>query len=156
MTLKVIGVGFGRTGTLSLKLALDELGAGPCYHMVETIEHPEHDAMWLSLARGESSDWRPILDGYASTVDWPGLMIWKELAAADPEAKIILTVRDSDAWYASASATIFARMREFEAILAAGNAEVIDPIRKRHMEIRSRRDDGKLIVVANTPKALPS
>jgi hypothetical protein len=135
MTLKVIGVGFGRTGTLSLKLALDELGAGPCYHMVETIEHPEHDATWLSLARGESPDWRPILDGYASTVDWPGLMIWKELAAADPEAKIILTVRDSDAWYASASATIFARMREFEAMLAAGNAEVIDPIRKRHMEM---------------------
>ena len=51
MILKVIGVGFGRT-TLSLKLALDELGLGPCYHMVETIAYPEHDAMWLALARG--------------------------------------------------------------------------------------------------------
>ena len=56
MTLKVIGAGFGRTGTLSLKLALEQLRLGPCYHMVETIAHPEHDAMWLALARGETND----------------------------------------------------------------------------------------------------
>ena len=135
MTLKVIGVGFGRTGTLSLKLALEELGAGPCYHMIETIAHPEHDGMWLLLARGEAPDWRSMLDGYAATVDWPGVAIWKELAAAYPDAKIILSVRDPDTWYASASATIFARMREFEAMLAAGNTEAIDPARKRHMDM---------------------
>ncbi|HEU0016982.1 MAG TPA: sulfotransferase, partial [Methyloceanibacter sp.] len=70
MTLKVIGAGFGRTCTLSLKSALDELGLGPCYHMVETQAHPEHNAMWLGLARGDASDWRPMLKGYASTVDW--------------------------------------------------------------------------------------
>ena len=61
MTLKVIGVGFGRTGTMSLKLALEELGFGPCYHMAETIAHPEHDAMWLALAKDKTRDWRPIL-----------------------------------------------------------------------------------------------
>src|SRR6476661_8539442 len=126
MTLKVIGVGFGRTGTLSLKLALDELGLGPCYHMVETIAHPAHDAMWLALARGETHDWRQILAGYASTVDWPGLMIWKELAAANPDAKIIFTLRDPQTWYESAAATIFARMIEFEALRA--DLTPVDPI----------------------------
>jgi hypothetical protein len=136
MDLKVIGAGFGRTGTLSLKLALEELGLGPCYHMVETIAHLEHDAMWLALAKGEANDWRPILEGYASTVDWPAVMIWKELAAAYPEAKIVLTVRDPESWYRSAAATIFARMREAsdaEILRARGVADAIDPIRRRHM-----------------------
>jgi Sulfotransferase domain len=133
VTLKAIGAGFGRTGTLSLKLALEELGLGPCYHMVETIAHPEHDAMWLALARGETSDWRPILQGYASTVDWPAAYFWKELAVANPDAKIILTVRDPDAWYESASATIFARMLEFESLRA--DPDAVDPVRRAHMEM---------------------
>ena len=133
MTLKVIGVGFGRTGTLSLKLALDELGLGPCYHMVETIAYPEHDAMWLALARGETHDWRPILAGYTSTVDWPGLMIWRELAAGSSDAKIILTMRDPEEWYASAAATIFARMLEFESLRA--DPDAVDPVRRGHMEM---------------------
>jgi hypothetical protein len=136
MDLEVIGAGFGRTGTLSLKLALEELGLGPCYHMVETIAHPEHDALWLALAKGETTDWRPILEGYASTVDWPGVMIWKELAAAYPDAKIVLTVRNPQSWYASAAATIFARMqeaRDAEILRARGVADAIDPIRRRHM-----------------------
>ncbi len=138
MSLKVIGAGFGRTGTLSLKLALEQLGFGPCYHMVETVAHPEHDGMWLALARGDISDWRPILEGYASTVDWPGVMIWKELAAANPEAKIILTLRDPEDWYESAAATIFARMleaREAEVLRARGVADSVDPIRRCHMQM---------------------
>ena len=133
MTLKVIGAGFGRTGTLSLKLALEELGLGPCYHMIEVNAHPEHDALWLALAKGESSDWRPMLQGFASTVDWPTTYIWKELAAANPQAKIILTLRDAEAWYASAAATIFARMLEFESMRASPDA--VDPARRRHMEM---------------------
>jgi len=133
MSLKVIGAGFGRTGTLSLKLALEELGLGPCYHMIEVNAHPEHDALWLALAKGESSDWRPMLHGVASTGDWPTTYIWKELAAANPEAKIILTVRDPDAWYLSAAATIFARMLEFETLRAIRDA--VDPGRCRHMEM---------------------
>jgi hypothetical protein len=134
MTLKVIGAGFGRTGTLSLKSALDELGLGPCYHMVEVNARPEHDAMWLALARGEASDWRPMLKGYASTVDWPTTYFWKELAAANPDARIILTVRDPEAWYRSAAATIFARMLEFEA-LRSDPAAAVDEARRRHMEM---------------------
>ncbi len=138
MSLKVIGAGFGRTGTLSLKLALEELGLGPCYHMVEVNAHPEHDALWLALARGEASDWRPMLQGYASTVDWPTTYIWKELAAANPDAKIILTLRDPQAWYASAAATIFARMIEFETLRAEAlrsNPAAVDEARRRHMEM---------------------
>ena len=134
MTLKVIGAGFGRTGTLSLKSALDELGLGPCYHMVETRAHPEHDTMWLALANGDASDWRPMLEGYASTVDWPTTYFWKQLAAENPDAKIILTLRDPDAWYRSAAATIFARMLEFEA-LRSDPAAVVDEARRRHMEM---------------------
>ena len=133
MSLKVIGAGFGRTGTLSLKSALEELGLGPCYHMVETRVHPEHDAMWLALARGQASDWRPMLAGYASTVDWPTTYFWKTLAAANHDAKIILTLRDPEAWYASAAATIFARMLEFEALRSDPSA--VDPARRQHMEM---------------------
>ena len=133
MTLKVIGAGFGRTGTLSLKSALDELGLGPCYHMVETRAHPEHDTMWLALAKGEASDWRPMLKGYASTVDWPSTYFWKQLTAANPHAKIILTLRDPEVWYRSAAATIFARMLEFEALRA--DPDAVDEARRRHMEM---------------------
>ena len=133
MTLKVIGAGFGRTGTLSLKSALDELGLGPCYHMVETRAHPEHDTMWLALANGDASDWRPMLKGYASTVDWPTTYFWKQLAAENPDAKIILTLRDPESWYRSAAATIFARMLEFVSMRASPAA--VDPVRRRHMEM---------------------
>jgi hypothetical protein len=133
MGLKVIGAGFGRTGTLSLKLALEELGLGPCYHMIEVNAHSEHDAMWLALAKGETSDWRPMLKGYASTVDWPTTSIWKELAAANPDAKVILTLRDPERWYESAAATIFARMLEFESL--RGDRAAVDPARRRHMEM---------------------
>ncbi len=135
MSLKVIGAGFGRTGTMSLKYALEQLGFAPCYHMVETLEHPGHDAMWLALARGQSDDWHALLDGYAASVDWPAIMIWKELAAAYPEAKVILTLRDPEAWYESASKTIFARMREFAEALARDDAESIDPARRAHMRM---------------------
>ncbi|HUU67392.1 MAG TPA: sulfotransferase [Methyloceanibacter sp.] len=133
MPLKVIGTGFGRTGTLSLKLALEQLGFGPCYHMIETRRHPEHDALWLAIARGESNDWRTILAGYAACVDWPTISIWQELIAANPQAKIILTVRDPEAWYASADETIFARMQDFADALANGDADAIDPARQKHM-----------------------
>ena len=110
MNLKVIGAGFGRTGTLSLKFALEELGLGPCYHMAEVNKNAGHAAAWLSLARDEIFDCRPILQGYASATDWPTTYFWKELAAANPDAKIILSVRDPEAWYNSICKTIFGRM----------------------------------------------
>jgi len=135
MSLKVIGAGFGRTGTLSLKRALEQLGFAPCYHMFETREHPEHDALWLALASGQSDDWQSILDGYRASVDWPAIMIWKELIAAYPQVKVILTVRDPQSWYESASRTIFARMREFAEILTRGEADAVNPVRLAHMRM---------------------
>jgi hypothetical protein len=134
MSLRVIGAGFGRTGTLSLKLALEELGYGPCYHMVETFAHPEHDAMWLAIARGEASNWQTILSGYAAVVDWPAVMVWREMVAANPQAKVILTLRDPDAWYESARATIFGRMRHFADVLA-DKGEPVDAARAMHMQM---------------------
>jgi hypothetical protein len=113
-TLKVIGAGFGRTGTLSLREALVRLGFGPCDHMLENFEHPERFALWRDAFRrkqaGEPIDWRPLLDGYRAIVDWPGAYFWRELIAAHPDARVILTVRDPDRWYQSSLATIF-RMR---------------------------------------------
>lgn len=131
MRLDVIGTGFGRTGTLSLKLALEQLGFGPCYHMIETRAHPRHDTMWCALVSGEAIGWREILGGYRSTVDWPGVFIWKELIAANPEAKVILTVRDPERWYESASKTIFARMLEYH----EGRVQDADPARRDHMRM---------------------
>lgn len=110
--MEVIGTGFGRTGTLSLKLALEALGFGPCYHMIETREHPAHNAAWLALAEGRSEDWRSTLEGYRATVDWPAVFFWKTLVAENPDAKVILTLRDPSRWYESANRTIFPRMLE--------------------------------------------
>jgi len=135
MSLGVIGGGFGRTGTLSLKFALEQLGFGPCYHMIETHEHPAHDALWLALAQDERSGWRTILEGYQAAVDWPAVFIWKTLIAAFPDAKVILTLRDPERWYESARQTIFARMQEFAAALAGSEAESIDPARRAHMRM---------------------
>ena len=88
MSLEVIGAGFGRTGTMSLKVALEELGFGPCYHMIELFEHPEHVPLWEAAARGELVEWGEILDGYRSTVDWPGCTFYKELMEAYLDACI--------------------------------------------------------------------
>ncbi len=106
MTLAVIGAGWGRTGTLSFKQALEQLGFGPCYHMLEVFGKDDHVATWAAAIAGEAVDWATLLDGYRSTCDWPACTFWRELRAANPDAKIVLTRRDPDAWYASFSKTI--------------------------------------------------
>jgi hypothetical protein len=109
MTLRVIGAGFGRTGTMSLKLALEQLGFGPCYHMVEVFKNPAAFDWWYEAACDPAhANWARIFEGYNSTVDWPNATYWRELADAYPQAKIILTERDPDAWFDSTQATIFA------------------------------------------------
>lgn len=107
MALEVIGAGFGRTGTLSLKLALEQLGFGRCYHMSEAFAHPDHVPFWEAATRGEVIDWDVLFVGYRSTTDWPAATFWAELAERYPEAKVILTVRDPERWYDSVRATIF-------------------------------------------------
>ena len=104
---KIIGAGFGRTGTASLKAALEHLGFGPCYHMLEVIAQPERIHDWERALDGEVSDWDSVLGGFQSTVDWPGCAFWRELLDAYPDAKVVLTVRDPQRWYDSTHETIY-------------------------------------------------
>lgn len=107
MALKLIGAGFGRTGTASLKFALERIGFGPCYHMMEVMPNPDNVALWADIARGGAPDWDWIFRGYAATVDWPACTYWRELAAHYPQARVILTLRDPDLWFESTQKTIF-------------------------------------------------
>jgi Sulfotransferase domain len=106
MPLKLIGAGLGRTGTVSLKLALEQLGLGPCYHMTELFMHAGHAPHWVRAADGHP-DWEGIFDGYGSTVDYPGCTFWRELSQFYPMAQVLLSVRDADQWFESTQATIF-------------------------------------------------
>ena len=108
MALQVVGAGLGRTGTHSLKVALEQLLGGPCYHMVEVFGRPDQRDTWAAAVRGEEVDWTSFLAPYRATVDWPAAAFWKELSVAAPDAVIVLSTRDSDAWWKSASETIFA------------------------------------------------
>jgi hypothetical protein len=95
MTLRVVGAGLGRTGTLSLKAALERLLGAPCYHMVEVFAHPEHVAAWHAAARGSMPDWQALFAGYAAVVDWPAASFWPEISEAFPDALVLLSVRDT-------------------------------------------------------------
>jgi len=106
MTLKVIGAGLGRTGTYSLKLALEELGFGPCHHMEEVLKDPMRQVPLWSAALQGKPDWEATFEGYNSAVDWPGAAFWQELADHYTEAKVILTVRSAESWSQSYSETI--------------------------------------------------
>ena len=108
MSLKVVGAGVGRTGTHSLKAALEQLLGGPCHHMIEVFAHPDEIPVWTDAIEGRPVDWARLMDGYVAQVDWPGASFWPELLEAHPDALVILSVRDRDAWYESASNTIFA------------------------------------------------
>ena len=106
MALAVIGSGFGRTGTKSLKEALKTIGFAPCHHMHEIVEHPEQVAHWQAIAAGTPVDWNDVFSGYRSQVDWPGAHVWRELSVAFPEAKVVHTQRDPEVWWNSYSKTI--------------------------------------------------
>ena len=99
--MKVIGAGFGRTGTMSLKAALERLGFGPCFHMIDLIRDPTPLPYWQAAADGEEVDWTEALDGWESTIDWPGCTFWEEMAEIWPDAPVLLSVRDPEAWYRS-------------------------------------------------------
>jgi Sulfotransferase domain len=99
--MKVIGAGFGRTGTMSLKAALERLGFGPCFHMIDLIRDPTPLPYWQAAANGEKVDWTEALDGWESTIDWPGCTFWEEMAEIWPDAPVLLSVRDPEAWYRS-------------------------------------------------------
>ncbi len=108
MGLKIVGAGFGRTGTLSLKLALEQLGFGPSYHMYELFNHhPDHIHQWDVAHQGKSVDWDSLYTGYSASVDWPSCNLWKELSEFYPESKIIINVREPESWHTSVMNTIY-------------------------------------------------
>ena len=96
MILQVIGTGFGRTGTNSLKLALEQLGFDPCHHMFEISDDPQQLPYWQAAARGGTPDWELVFAGYNAAVDWPSAYVWRELAEYYSGAKIILSVRPQE------------------------------------------------------------
>jgi hypothetical protein len=89
-------------------MALERLIGAPCYHMVEVLGHPEHMPMWRRAAEGDAIDFRELLASYDATVDWPGASFWRDMSVVFPDAIILLSTRsDADAWWRSASRTIF-------------------------------------------------
>lgn len=108
MALAVVGAGVGRTGTHSLKVALEQLLGGPCHHMLEVMGDPSQIPSWTDAIDGKPVDWAQMLANYRAIVDWPGGAFWRELLEANPDALVLLSVRESgEAWYRSASHTIF-------------------------------------------------
>lgn len=115
MGLKVIGSGFGRTGTMTAKDALTMLGFGPCHHMFEVMQNPKQLPFWKALAAGDKVEWADVFEEYTSQVDWPGAHVWHETSIAFPDAKVIHTERPEDDWWNSFNGTIgksFARRSE--------------------------------------------
>lgn len=105
--MQVIGAGFARTGTLSLKAALETLGFRPCYHMVEVFARPQDIAVWQDAADGKPVDWKALFRGYEAEVDWPASLFYDQLMSVYPDAKVLLTVRDPERWYESTFNTIY-------------------------------------------------
>ncbi|MGH8595212.1 MAG: sulfotransferase family protein, partial [Gammaproteobacteria bacterium] len=107
MSLVVIGAGFGRTGTLSLKLALEMLGFNPCHHMDSVKQDPAQASLWLEAIDNPHFDWNRLLADHAAAVDWPTCYFWRELMAYYPSALIVLSIRDRESWYRSVRNTIY-------------------------------------------------
>ena len=107
MALQIVGAGVGRTGTHSLKIALEQLLGGTCHHMIEVFGRPDQIAGFTAAVDGEPVDWSALLADFTAMVDFPGSLFWREIAAANPDAPILLSTRDAEGWYRSASNTIF-------------------------------------------------
>jgi hypothetical protein len=111
--MQIIGAGFGRTGTMTTQAALESLGFRPCYHMKIALPRFWHLRFWIRAGRGEAVDFRRFLRGYRAALDWPACEFYRELMEIYPEAKVILTVRDPEAWYESMRQTIWAIQPHF-------------------------------------------
>jgi hypothetical protein len=111
MTLEIIGAGFGRTGTDSMREALNILGFGPCHHMFEVTQNPVMKTRWRAFMISDVPDWEALFEGYRSCVDWPAAHYWRELATFYPEAHVILTWRSPESWWTSYEATILRFLR---------------------------------------------
>jgi len=114
VSLKFIGAGLGRTGTTSLKLALEKLLMGNCYHMISISSHPEHIELWHRAANGDMPDWKTLFTTYSAVTDWPASAFYKELMDFYPEAKVVLSYRDPEQWFESCQNTIFPKITSTE------------------------------------------
>jgi hypothetical protein len=136
MALSVVGAGLGRTATHSLKLALEQLLGGRCYHMSELIERPGDTPAWRAAVRGEPVDWDGLMSEYVAAVDWPACAFWRELSAENPDAVVVLSTRESaEAWWASMEQTIVSTL------LQPVPAEDVDWVERRAvtLEMMERR-----------------
>ena len=131
MELEVVGAGVGRTGTHSLKLALEQLLGAPCHHMIEILGDPDQAPAWIDAVEGRPVDWSAMLAPYRAIVDWPGGAFWRELSEANPNALVLLSVRDPEGWYRSASNTIFLSFDHMPPNLAAWREAILRLLRDR-------------------------
>ncbi len=108
MNLKVIGAGLPRTGTSSLRYALEQLLGGRCHHMSAIPGHPfDLGPGWNLAMKGGAPDWGPLLEGYVAAVDWPASLFWRELSEMCPDALVLLSRRDSaETWWQSMDVTV--------------------------------------------------
>lgn len=107
MAIRVIGAGLARTGTMSTKVALQQLGFDKCYHMIDLLSNPQNVHYWEAAQRGEKVNWDEVFEGYQATVDYPGCRYYKQYMELYPDAKVLLNVRDPDKWYESTRDTIY-------------------------------------------------
>lgn len=127
---EIIGAGWGRTGTASLKLALEMLGFEPCHHMSEVIKSPETAAGWIAALNGDSGALPGLVGAYRAALDFPGALLWREMSELYPDAKVLLSVRDPRNWYESARTTILNQdlRRQLERAVQPGAREVADAL----------------------------
>ncbi len=123
MTFSVIGAGFGRTGTNSMKLALTMLGLGPCHHMTVLLEDQTHQDLWDGFAHGAAPDWDHAFAGFGSAVDWPASYYWQDIARHHPQARVLLTLRSPESWWSSYSQTVLTHLTRL-----AGSGSWVDAV----------------------------
>jgi hypothetical protein len=143
--LQVVGAGVGRTGTHSLKIALEQLLGGKCHHMMELILRPEEVPTWTDAIDGKEIDWDALMAPYTAQVDWPGASFWPELSEANPEALVILSVRDPDDWYTSCTNTIF---EGIEMMVEQGDQWMAAVLRLLGQRFSDRLDDRDAMLAA--------
>ncbi len=128
MGLKVIGAGYGRTGTDSMREALNMLGLGPCHHMLEVNASDEQKRLWRALARGENLGWDNLFAGYNACVDWPSAHYWRQLIDVYPDAKVVLTYRSPESWWESFEKTILRGIAQSTDMASLGIALIRDQV----------------------------
>ncbi|RSM90759.1 sulfotransferase family protein [Kibdelosporangium aridum] len=163
---EIIGAGFGRTGTASLKRALELLGFAPCHHMSEVLKQPDTTVGWTAALNGDPSVLPGLLSGYRATLDFPGCLLWREMMDLYPSAKVLLSVRDPKEWYDSARATILnpirnenidehlaALLQPFSDAMAGrgfrrdlSEADMIAVFNKHNADVRAGVEESRLLV----------